>query len=373
MSEHEGWAVAPPHEARAESWPSTARAYEPRYDAPSYEPQPSYEPTLSYAPQPSYEPTASHASQTHYEPMPSYAPQSTYHAGHGMGAGFSSGSGFPNDAGFTSNSGLHSGGQLPRRPRRIGVTLLTVFAMVVLAGGSALAGGYAALRLQPAQTQTAAAVVRGASTAAGNQANLADVATAVLPAVVTITTGTGSGSGVVISADGAILTNNHVVASGRGAAVQVTFSTGKSARATVVGTDAANDLAVIKVAGMTGLTALRFADSDGVRAGDAVLAVGSPLGLDGSVTAGIVSALHRTIDEGSQTRSGASTSIPDALQTDAAINPGNSGGALVNSAGELIGINTAIATSGSGSGNIGVGFAISSNTAKKVATRLLGS
>ena len=107
-----------------------------------------------------------------------------------------------------------------------------------------------------------------------------------------------------------------------------------------------------------------------MKVGDTVLAVGSPLGLDGSVTAGIVSAINRTIDEGEDGQS-AAAKITGAIQTDAAINPGNSGGALVNTAGQLVGINTAIATSGQTAGNIGVGFAISSNTAKTVAQRLL--
>src|SRR6185369_11709073 len=103
------------------------------------------------------------------------------------------------------------------------------------------------------------------------------------------------------------------------------------------------------------------------------LAIGSPLGLDGSVTSGIVSALNRTIDEGGESRTASTTSITGAIQTDAAINPGNSGGALVNSAGQLVGINTAIASTGQNSGSIGVGFAISSNTAKQVADRILAN
>jgi putative serine protease PepD len=258
-----------------------------------------------------------------------------------------------------------------RRPGQARTVAVSLAAAVALATGSAAAGGYAALHLQPAQTSGTSAVIRDASIS-GGKVTLSDVAKAVLPAVVTIDTGTGSGSGVVITADGAILTNNHVVQSARGSSVRVTFADGRTATGQVVGADTANDLAVVKVAGTSGLTALRFGDSDAVRVGDTVLAVGSPLGLDGSVSSGIISATNRTIDEG-QSRSGSGASIKGALQTDAAINPGNSGGALVNTAGDLIGINTAIATSGSGSGNIGVGFAISSNTAKTVADRLLNA
>src|SRR5262249_5094525 len=146
------------------------------------------------------------------------------------------------------------------------------------------------------------------------------------------------------------------------------------AQATIVGTDPASDLAVIKAQGVSGRTPAKFGDSNNIQQGDTVLALGSPLGLDGSVTAGIVSALDRTISGAggqSQPRHGRPTSISHAIQTDAAINPGNSGGALVNLAGEVIGINTAIATSGQGEGNIGVGFAIPSNRAKQVADQLL--
>jgi len=123
-----------------------------------------------------------------------------------------------------------------------------------------------------------------------------------------------------------------------------------------------------------GLSFAQWGDSDSVQVGDTVLAMGSPLGLQGSVTAGIVSALHRTITESSQQSqfdTGSSTTIGDAIQTDAPINPGNSGGALVNTSGQVIGINSAIATSGT-DGNIGVGFAISSNKAKSVADALVG-
>ena len=164
-----------------------------------------------------------------------------------------------------------------------------------------------------------------------------------------INTGTGEGSGVILTTDGAILTNNHVVAGARNNTVRVTFSTGRTANATVVGTDPAGDLAVVKAQGASGLTAAKFGNSDGLQPGDTVLALGSPLGLQGSVTAGIVSALHRTIDESGE-NGGQGHSIGDAIQTDAAINPGNSGGPLVNTSGEVVGINTAIATSDGGQG-----------------------
>ena len=207
-----------------------------------------------------------------------------------------------------------------------------------------------------------------------DRSSLGDIAAKVQPTVVDIKTDSGEGSGVVISADGYVVTNNHVVATARGDTVTVTFNSGRKLTGRIVGADAKTDIAVVKV-DAAGLTFAAWADSDQVRVGDTVLAIGSPLGLEGSVTAGIVSALHRTISVGDESSpfggsGGAQTTIGDAIQTDAAINQGNSGGALVNLDGQIIGINSAIATSGS-SGNIGVGFAISSNRAKAVADQLI--
>jgi putative serine protease PepD len=199
-----------------------------------------------------------------------------------------------------------------------------------------------------------------------DRSTLAGVAAETQPSVVNIATGTGEGSGVILTVDGYILSNNHVVESARASTLTVTLSDGKKVKATTVGTDPKTDLAVIK-AEATGLKAATFGDSNRVAVGDTVLAIGSPLGLQGSVTSGIISAKDRTIGVG-QNRSG---SLSGLLQTDAPINPGNSGGALVNMAGDVIGINTAIATSGGGEGNIGVGFAIPSNKAKRVAEQLI--
>ncbi|GAB3870576.1 trypsin-like peptidase domain-containing protein [Dactylosporangium cerinum] len=255
-----------------------------------------------------------------------------------------------------------------RRRSRVGLAVAGVVAAIGLSAVSAFGGGLAALELRPDKSNT----VVGATNSSGSGATttLSDVAAQVLPSVVSISTGNAVGSGVVITADGAILTNNHVVATARGTTVQVTFSSGQSVQAKIIGTEPSSDLAVIKIVGGGTYTPLAFGDSSTVKVGDTVLAVGSPLGLDGSVTAGIVSAVNRTIDEGEDGQSSAAK-IGGAIQTDAAINPGNSGGALVNTAGQLVGINTAIATSGETAGNIGVGFAISSNTAKTVAQRLL--
>jgi putative serine protease PepD len=256
------------------------------------------------------------------------------------------------------------------RRSRVGLGIAAVVAAVGLSAVSAFGGGYAALQLRPPATNTVISAQNSGSQS-GTTTSLSNVAAQVLPSVVSISTGSAVGSGVIITEDGSILTNNHVVATARGTTVQVSFSDGKTAKASIVGTDETSDLAVIKIIGGGTFTPLAFADSSTVHVGDTVLAVGSPLGLESSVTSGIVSALDRTIDEGQDSRS-SGAKITGAIQTDAAINPGNSGGALVNTSGQLIGINTAIATSGSTAGNIGVGFAISSNTAKTVAQHLLG-
>jgi len=217
-----------------------------------------------------------------------------------------------------------------------------------------------------------------------DRSSLAQIASAVQDSVVSITTESGEGSGVILSAGGYIVTNNHVVATAQGNTVTVIFADGKKATATIVGTDPRTDLAVVKASGVSGLHAAKFGSSANMQVGDTVLAIGSPLGLEGSVTAGIISAKDRTIQSssedqgqqnplgGSQQQSqGSSNTMSGLLQTDAPINPGNSGGALVNTNGEVIGINSAIATQGQSSGNIGLGFAIPSDKASQVANDLL--
>ncbi|MFI6502640.1 S1C family serine protease [Nonomuraea typhae] len=216
---------------------------------------------------------------------------------------------------------------------------------------------------------------------AANAMTIADVATKVQPSVVMIQGRQAGGSGVVLSKDGLVLTNNHVVAAnGQGGDLSVKFSDGKTAKATVVGTDPTTDLAMIRAEGVSGLVPAELGDSDQLKVGDAVLAIGSPLGLDGTVTSGIISALDRTLNVGGEQQqmppgwaqgqdSAPPATIGGAIQTDASINSGNSGGALVNAAGQLVGINTAIATNGS-NGSIGLGFAIPVNTAKQVADQL---
>uniref|UniRef100_UPI000B41ECDC S1C family serine protease n=1 Tax=Arthrobacter globiformis TaxID=1665 RepID=UPI000B41ECDC len=219
----------------------------------------------------------------------------------------------------------------------------------------------------------------------------------------------GTGSGIILDTDGHILTNTHVVTldgAAADAAVEVRLNDGRVYKATIVGTDPLSDLAVITI-DADGLTPATLGDSGAVNVGDTAIAIGAPLGLSGTVTDGIVSAVNRTIetessatsgdgssDDGSSSQGGSSqnpfgsqqglsASAQDSIsinviQTDAAINPGNSGGALVNAQGEIIGVNVAIASAGSTSsstqsGNIGVGFSIPINQAKRVAGEIIAT
>jgi putative serine protease PepD len=225
------------------------------------------------------------------------------------------------------------------------------------------------------------------------------VAAKVTPSVVKLQLSMGQqgeeGSGIVLSDDGLILTNNHVVAAAAGdeqgaesfsanstdggqVSQTVTFSNGQTVPFTVVGTDPTGDLAVVRAQGVSGLTPITIGSSKDVKVGQQVVAIGSPLGLQGTVTTGIVSALDRPVAAGDG--SGGNVSVLDAIQTDAAINPGNSGGALVNMNGELIGVNSAIASMGGGagsgggqSGSIGLGFAIPADQAKRIADELVST
>lgn len=214
------------------------------------------------------------------------------------------------------------------------------------------------------------------------------VAAKVVPSVVMLETDLGrqseEGSGIILSADGMILTNNHVVAAAAKAdatskappRTTVTFFDGRTASFSVVGTDPASDIAVVRVQGVSDLTPITLGSSADLRVGQHVVAVGSPLGLEGTVTTGIVSALNRPVSTSGE--AGNQNTVLDAIQTDAAINPGNSGGALVNMNGDLVGINSAIATMGGDSaeaqsGSIGLGFAIPVDQAKRIADELINS
>jgi putative serine protease PepD len=239
-----------------------------------------------------------------------------------------------------------------------------------LAGGGATTSSSAGVTNSPVVSQKNAPVASDSAEA---------VAKKVLPSVVKINVsgpqGSGSGSGIIISSDGQILTNNHVAAlAGKHGSMSVNFNDGSAKPATVVGTDPITDLAVIKAQGVSGLHPATIDKSNNLQVGQSVVAIGSPFGLQATVTSGIVSALNRPVSVGSQSSGNMDTTYP-AIQTDAAINPGNSGGPLVNSNGEVIGIDSSIRTasdalSGGQGGSIGLGFAIPISKVWPVVTQL---
>jgi putative serine protease PepD len=227
------------------------------------------------------------------------------------------------------------------------------------------------------QVQLPQTTVEDRTTEPGTVAAIAEEA---LPGVVTLHVqgggSGGTGTGFVLDKEGHVLTNAHVVRPARdGGRIQVTFNNGDAVRAELVGSDAGYDLAVVKVTGVSGLTPLPLGDSDAVRVGDPVVAIGAPFDLDGTVTAGIISATDRPITAGGDS----DVSYVNALQTDAPINPGNSGGPLVDTGGRVIGINSAIrtpdgSTDDSGRrGSVGLGFAIPVNQAKRIAEELINN
>lgn len=249
-----------------------------------------------------------------------------------------------------------------RWPRRVagGAAVLALVAGGGTAGG-ALADHYLTGTAPAAASAPSAATPIRATTTD----TLATVAATVSPSVVTVLVDgareSSLGSGVVLAADGLVLTNHHVVTSG--GTVSVRLADGRTAPARVVASDTAHDLALVQATGLSGLTPATFAPDGSVAVGDTVLAFGSPLGLAGTVTSGIVSATDRTVDTGTERLTGL-------LQTDAPINEGNSGGALVDTSGRVIGINVATATAGDSTGSVGVGFAIPSGTVTTVVRQL---
>ncbi|ATE57113.1 S1C family serine protease [Actinosynnema pretiosum] len=250
--------------------------------------------------------------------------------------------------------------------RRTG-TAVTMAALVAALVGGATGGAVGALSAPEAATSTAAVSTPVVSTT-GVSLNVSAIAEKVLPSVVQVNVATsqsrGVGSGVVLSSDGRVLTNNHVVSGAQ--QVSVTLDDGRTVQAKVLGADADSDLAVLQAEGVSGLTAATFADSDSVRVGDQVVAIGSPEGLRGTVTSGIVSALDRTVTVPGTGRRAVSY---QAIQTDASINPGNSGGPLVNAAGEVVAINSAIyspTSDGGEAGSVGIGFSIPSNQVRSL-------
>lgn len=242
----------------------------------------------------------------------------------------------------------------PERPSRRGRGIVAgALVAAALVGGVSGAGTVALLDGQSGTTGSVIVQERGSTRAAAPAGTLEAAAQRILPSVVQVRTGGGSGSGVVMDGNGHVLTNQHVVSGAR--EVQLVLSSGRRVSAEVIGGNAQADIAVLR-ADPGALTPARLGVSDDLRIGQAVIAVGSPLGLNGTVTAGVISALDRR----------------DMVQTDASINPGNSGGPLVDLDGRVVGINTSIATlGGRASGNIGIGFAVPIDRAADVAREII--
>ncbi|MEU0602049.1 trypsin-like peptidase domain-containing protein [Streptomyces sp. NPDC006393] len=280
--------------------------------------------------------------------------------------------------------------QPPKKRAKGPVALLAAVAIAAAAvgGGTAFAFQELTGKDTVASSSTSTNVVP-----TGQRGSIAAIAKAVSPSVVEITAslagGTSTGSGVIISSGGEILTNNHVIAGA--SSVKARTSDGKSYTAQVVGTDSSKDLALIKLDGASGLKPAALGNSDGVAVGDQVVAIGSPEGLTGTVTSGIVSALDRDVTVSTDENqgqgqgdgqwpfefggrhfngdTGSSTTTYKAIQTDASLNPGNSGGALIDANGNVVGINSAMysaaaASDSSSAGSVGLGFAIPINTVK---------
>jgi putative serine protease PepD len=297
----------------------------------------------------------------------------------------------------------------PQRRRGRGMLVVATALVAGLIGGGVGAAGTHALDDNGAKTTSSASSVAAAPISASTSGSVAAVAKKLLPSVVSINASnsqeSGTGTGVVLDTAGHILTNNHVVVpSLSGGKLTVTLNSGRTVTATLVGRDPVSDLAVIQIKGVSNLTPANLGDSGSLVVGQSVVAIGSPLGLTGTVTSGIVSALDRPVrtaseeeeqqqqqqtnpyglggsgSTGSQGQSNASTqaTVVDAIQTDAAINPGNSGGPLVDMNGNVIGINSSIASLGtssdtSQSGSIGLGFAIPINVVKPIVTQLIST
>ena len=281
--------------------------------------------------------------------------------------------------GSTTQYPFHQPPPAPQQPQRDSRgrrgALAAVVATSVLAGGVAGLGGAAAWDVMRDEPGSSVRAENPSTSPVADQApapvvdgSVESVAQSVLPSVVKIDVagqaGRASGSGIILTADGTILTNNHVVEMGEnGGALSVSFADGTSADAEILGTDPLTDTAVIQAFDVSGLTPATIGKSANLGVGEGVVAIGSPFGLDATVTSGIVSALDRPVNVGTDDE-GNSTTYP-AIQTDAAINPGNSGGPLVDMTGAVVGINSSIRTAASQSpygsgqaGSIGLGFAI---------------
>jgi putative serine protease PepD len=320
-------------------------------------------------------PAAQHHAPPPGRPMPPPVPPGAA-PGPGPGGFGGPGGGAPNWAPVPS----------PPAPSRGGPALgvLAVVALIVALVAGAVGAGVGVMATDSDPGSAGGVDLGGAPGGGAVQQRppdtVAGIAQRVLPSVVMIRVEAGGqtagGTGFIVNG-GYVVTNNHVVSGARdaGGEIQIVFNDKKTSPATIKGTDAGSDIAVLQPQTTHNLPPLALGDSDQLAVGDPVIAIGSPLGLQGSVTTGIVSSLNRSVPTQSE---GADASVIPAIQTDAAINPGNSGGPLVNGKGQVIGINTAIATLGGGlgqqqSGSIGLGFAIPINHGKRIAQELINT
>jgi putative serine protease PepD len=350
----------------------------PSYGGPNLAPPPSFPP-------PSYPPSG-YGTPPPYGAQPTYGKQPAY----GAPPTYTPPTYAPASPTAPPYNTPPSDPRVTREGRRSGwLSLLVVAAIAALVGALVAGGVVAATKKNPTQaavttpTQPVVAPQAVVSLPAGS---VAQIAATLLPSVVSIivtTTDAGDeGTGIILTADGEILTNNHVV---EGAAtsgvIAVTLNDGRTVKASIIGRDPTTDLAVIKAAGVTGLHPASLGTDSALVVGQQVIAIGSPLGLSNTVTSGIVSSLNRPVCtqscDGTGGTSGATPTVLDAIQTDAAINPGNSGGPLVDMTGHVVGVNSAIATldqgqggPGAQSGSIGVGFSIPIDEAQRVVGEL---
>ncbi|GAA4565539.1 S1C family serine protease [Planotetraspora kaengkrachanensis] len=294
---------------------------------------------------------------------------------HGAGQGWAPPTPYP---GLLPGGPPSAGPMAPPRARA-GLPALLALVIALIAGGVASVGTWLLTRPPTGTDPGYSLTLPAAGSTARPPDTVAGVAAKVLPSVVSLevrgNSEAGTGSGFVIKG-GYIVTNNHVAAvSGQGGEIKIRFNDGNSSSARIVGRDPNSDLAVVKPDGKVTAPELPLGNSDSVVVGDPVIAIGSPLGLAGTVTTGIVSSLNRPVEAGGST--GSDYALINAIQTDAAINPGNSGGPLVNAAGEVIGVNSAIAAVGGSpalgqqTGSIGLGFAIPVNHVRRITQELI--
>jgi putative serine protease PepD len=306
-----------------------------------------------------------------YSPIPTFEPHnSNWPPPTGQPA-------YVGDLGRDRSATLLPPGRKSRR-RPLAASVIAVAALTALLIGGAAGYGGATLARRAAETSTTTAspsgepgVTRTPVAPPPPSANSVEIAKRVLPATVMIQVGRGTGSGFLIDREGRIVTNNHVVAGAAdGSRIRVLYSDGRRVNAVLVGRSPSYDIAVIKASGAASLEPIELGDSDDVQVGEPVLAIGSPLGLSGTVTEGIVSARNRPVIVSETSDADAPTAYINAIQTDAQINPGSSGGPLVDAGARVVGVNSAILTFGQ-SRNIGLGFAIPINQAVIIADQLI--